>query len=105
MSFNVFTNVVSAASRRIAGWLVFVGLLLAGFGVLIISYPKFFATLAAIVFFIAGGGFIAAAVKIYMASVRLKKTMQQDSDAYRKNVRIHIEGQSDGDYDDAEGRI
>ena len=79
MSFNIFSNMVSLASRKIAGWLLFVGLVLAGFGILIIAYPNFFATMAAIFFFIAGGGLILAAMKIYIASYRFKKRMDSFS--------------------------
>ena len=95
MAFNIFTNIVSLASRRVASWLLVVGFGFTGFGFLIIAYPKFFATLAAVVFFIAGAGFILTAVKIYLAGHRWKKAIDKDSDAYRENVRLHFPGQSD----------
>jgi hypothetical protein len=106
MAFNIFTNIVSLASRRVAGWLLVVGLGFTGFGILIITYPKFFATLAAVVFFIAGAGFILTAVKIYLAGRKLKRAIDKDSDAYRENVRLHIEERpGTGDYDDTEFRM
>jgi hypothetical protein len=95
MAFNIFTNIVSLASRRVAGWLLVVGLAFTGFGILIITYPKFFATLAAVVFFIAGAGFLGTAAKIYLAGRKLKKAFDKDSDAYRENVRIHFREQLD----------
>jgi hypothetical protein len=99
MAFSIFTNIVSLASRRVAGWLLVVGLGLAGFGILIITYPKFFATLAAVAFFIAGAAFLGTAARIYLAGRRWKNTVDKDSDAYRENVRLHFPGQSDeGNY-------
>lgn len=97
MAFNIFTNIVSLASRRVAGWLIFTGLAFTGFGILIIAYPKFFATLAAVVFFIAGAGFLGTAAKIYLAGRKWKKALDKDSDAYRENVRLHFGEQPDED--------
>jgi hypothetical protein len=95
MAFNIFTNIVSLASRRVAGWLLVVGLGFTGFGFLIITYPKFFATLAAVVFFLAGAAFIGTAAKIYLAGRKWKKAFDKDSDAYRENVRLHFGQQPD----------
>ena len=67
------------------------GLLLIGFALLIYALPKFFATLAAIVFFVTGLGCGITAVKIFLAQRKLDKLGSDDSDAYRKNVQIHIE--------------
>jgi len=91
MSFHFFTNMVSMASRKVAGWVLSVGLFLIFFGLLIIAYPKFFAAVAAIFFFIAGGGLVLTAVKIFLAQRKWRKTLEQSSDVYRENVRIHIE--------------
>jgi hypothetical protein len=104
MSFKVFSSMISLASRRMAGGILFVGLILAGFGILILAYPEFFATIAAIIFFIIGGSLILTAVKIYIASWRLKKSMdsfsQQAQDG-RENVRISLGQKGDVlDYDD-----
>jgi cobalamin biosynthesis protein CobD/CbiB len=80
------------ASKSIA-WGIFVfGLMLIGFGVLILALPELFAILAAIVFFIAGAGCVATALKIYIAQRHIDKiTRDDDSTTYRKNVRIHVE--------------
>ena len=67
------------------------GLVLIGFGVVILALPEIFAFLAAAVFFLAGLGCAIAAVKIYLAQRNLDKMTQDDSAAYRKNVQIHTE--------------
>jgi hypothetical protein len=98
MAFNIFTNVVSLASARAARWLIFTGLFFTGFGILIITYPKFFATMAAVVFFLIGAGFFVTAAKIYLAARKWKKAVDTEPDSYRENVRLHIEehpGESD----------
>jgi hypothetical protein len=68
-----------------------VGLLLVGFGILILALPELFAMLAAAVFFIVGVGCVGTAVKIFLAQRRLNKISSNDSEDYRENVRIHIE--------------
>jgi uncharacterized membrane protein len=91
MSFQFYSNVISQASRRIAGGIFATGLMLIGFGLLIYLMPKFFATLAAIVFFITGIGTCITALKIFMAQRQIDKGTNNESDEYRKNVRIRIE--------------
>lgn len=91
MSFRFYTNAISQASRGIAAGIFILGLVLIGFALLIYALPKFFATLAAIVFFVAGLGCGITAVKIFLAQRKLDKLGSDDSDAYRKNVQIHIE--------------
>ncbi len=91
MSFQFYSNVISQASRRIAGGIFTTGLLLIGFGLLIYVYPKFFATLAAIVFFIAGIGTCTTALKMFAAQHRIDKNINNESNEYRENVRIRIE--------------
>jgi len=91
MSFQFYSNVISQASRRIAGGIFATGLMLIGFGLLIYLYPKFFATLAAIVFFITGIGTCVTALKIFIAQRQIDKGTNNESDEYRKNVRIRIE--------------
>ncbi len=89
--FRYYTNMVSQASRTAAAGIFSVGLLLIGFGFLIYLLPKFFATLAAIVFVAAGSACSATALKIFLAQRKLDKFTSDGSGAYRKNVRIHIE--------------
>jgi cobalamin biosynthesis protein CobD/CbiB len=86
-----FYNSIANASRSIA-WGIFVfGLMLIGFGVLILAFPEVFAMLAAVVFFIAGVGCAGTALKIYMVQRHISKMTRDDGDEYRENVRIHIE--------------
>lgn len=91
MSFRFYTNAISQVSRAAAAGIFILGLLLIGFALLIYALPRFFATLAAIVFFVAGIGCGITAVKIFLVQRRLDKFSSSDSDAYRENVHIHIE--------------
>jgi hypothetical protein len=65
--------------------------MLIGFGLLIYLMPKFFATLAAIVFFVTGIGTCITALKIFIAQRQINKGTNNESTEYRKNVRIRIE--------------
>ncbi len=92
MSFRFYTNVISQATRTIAAGIFIVGMVLIGFGFMIYLLPKFFATLAAVVFFIAGLGCGVTAVKIFLAQRKLDKMSSDDGiTGYRRNVRIHTE--------------
>ncbi len=92
MSFRFYTNVISQATRTIAAGIFIVGMVLIGFGFMIYLLPKFFATLAAVVFFIAGLGCGITAVKIFLAQRKLDKMSSDDGITdYRRNVRIHTE--------------
>ena len=95
MSFRFYTDAVSRASRSIATGIFIVGLLLIGFGVIIIALPEIFALLAAAVFFIAGLGCAITALKIFFAIGKLNRNSSDDSAAYRKNVQIHTEEHHD----------
>jgi hypothetical protein len=89
MPFRFYTNVLSQASRTMASGILVIGLLLIGFGVTIVAFPELFAYLAAMVFFVAGAGCAATAVKIFWAGRRIDRLQADDLDVYRKNVRIH----------------
>jgi len=91
MNFRFYTNAVSQASRKVAAGIFTVGLLLIGFGVVILALPEIFAFLAAAVFFFAGLGLAITAVKIFLAQRRLNKMTHDDSVGCRKNVQIHTE--------------
>jgi len=96
MPFRLYTNVLSQASRTAAAGIMIVGLLLMGFGVIIIALPELFALLAAMVFFIAGVACAITAIKIFWIQRRLDNLHPDDDlTAYRKNVRIHT-----GDHDE-----
>ena len=95
MVLSFYTNRLSEASRTVAAGVMIVGLLLMGFGVIILALPQFFAYLAAIVFFIAGVGCAITAVKIFWAQSRLDRMTSDDPHGYRKNVRIHTKNHDD----------
>ena len=88
-----YTNAISNATRTIAAAVFITGLVLIGFGFMIYLLPKFFATLAAIVFFVAGVGCALTAVKIFLRLTKLNKFSDpQAGSEVRKNVRIHTNG-------------
>jgi hypothetical protein len=89
--FRFYTNAISQASKGIAKGIFTVGLLLVGFGILILALPELFAMLAAVIFFIVGAGCGVTAIKIFLAQRQLNKINSDDSQGYRENVQIHIE--------------
>ena len=91
MIFRHYTNMFSQASRSFAVWTLIVGLLLAGFGVVILALPEVFAFLAAGVFFIMGAGCVVTAVRIFLAFRKFSRMDSDDSQGCRRNVRIHTE--------------
>lgn len=91
MSFRFYTNAISKASRRIAAAVFFVGLLLIGFGVVIVAFPEVFAWLAAALFFAGGFGCAVTAIKIFLTQRRFDKMSSDEPQDYRKNVQIHSE--------------
>ena len=95
MVFRYYTNAVSQASRAVASGILIVGMVLIGFGFMIFLLPKFFATLASIVFWIMGFGCAITAIKIFWASRKMDEANPDPSEAYRENVQIHIEDRHD----------
>jgi hypothetical protein len=93
--FRFYSNTFSQATRSVAVALFVIALTLVGVGVLIIAFPAVFAFLAALIFFIAGGGFLAVASKILLGTRRMRSN--EPSDNYRDNVRIHELDDFDGD--------
>lgn len=91
MPFRFYSNMLSQASRSLASGILVVGLLLIGFGTLILALPELFAFLAAAVFFVAGAGCAIVAIKIFWMQRRLDRfaSSDKDEDAHRINVRIH----------------
>lgn len=68
------------------------GLLLIGFGVVILALPEVFAFLAAAIFFIAALGCGITAAKIFFAQRHLDKISSDgNSQGHRENVQIHVE--------------
>lgn len=74
-----------------------IGLMLIGFGMMIIAFQKFFALLAAMMFFIAGIGCAGTALKIFLAARRMRSS-EDSSTVYHsnENVRIHELNDFDG---------
>jgi hypothetical protein len=95
MSLRFWMDLISQTSRGIAAGIFIVGLLLIGFGVIILALPEIFAFLAAAVFFIAGTGCGILAIRIFLAQKRMDKLNSDDSGAYRSNVKIHTEEYND----------
>jgi hypothetical protein len=89
--FQFYTNAISQASKGIAKGIFTTGLLLVGFGILILVLPAVFVMLAAAAFFIVGAGCVGTAVKILLMQRQINKINSDDSTSYRENVRIHIE--------------
>jgi hypothetical protein len=92
MVFRYYNSAVSQASRSLAYAILVIGLMLMGFGVVIIAMPEVFAFLAAAVFFIMGLGCAMTALKIYLAHRRMcmRTPESHAADAPRENVRIHM---------------
>ncbi len=95
MPFRFYTNMMSGASRTAAAGIMIVGLLLMGFGVIIVALPELFALLAALVFFIAGVGCAITAIRIFWAQRQLDRRTSDGPHLYRKNVRIHVQDRDD----------
>jgi len=95
MPFQFYTNMLSRASRSVAAGIMIIGLLLIGFGTLIMALPELFAYMAAAVFFIAGLGCAIAAIKIFWIQRQIDRFDTDDVDVYRKNVRIHTGNHQD----------
>jgi hypothetical protein len=91
MPFRFYSTILSQASRRLAGGMLVIGLALISFGLLIYLLPLFFATLAALVFFVTGMGVCITAIKIFAAQQNIDKEINNKPAEYRENVRIHVE--------------
>jgi len=91
MNFRFFTNAAAQATRNFAVGLFIVGLLLIGFGVLVVVFSEIFAFLAAMIFFIVGLGCGITAIKIFWTQRQLNKFDHDGSQDYRDNVQIHME--------------
>ncbi len=91
--FKMYSNMLGLASTKMAKGAFVTGLLLIGFGVLILKFPPVFAMLAAIVFFIAGLSSISVAIKILLAKKKMNRFAENVNNAYRENVNIHIDSE------------
>ena len=95
MNFRFYTNTISQASKNVAAGIFIVGMVLIGFGFLIYILRDLFAILFAILFCAVGIGCMGTAVKIFWAQRKFNKHFNDDSDTYRKNVRIHTDSWED----------
>ena len=75
----------SQATKSVAKGALVIGLMLIGFGMLVFILRDLFAFLAAALFFMAGFSAIGYAIRIFVASWK----MRRPHDPYRDNVRIH----------------
>jgi hypothetical protein len=90
MVFRTYTQTLTQASKAMAKGVFVVGLLLIGFGMLIVALPEVFVFLAAGVFFLFGFGCVVTAVKIYWAQRSLQRSMHASpEEPFRENVRVH----------------
>ena len=99
MDFRFYSNALRQASVKLASGIFVTGLLLIGFGVVIVALPMIFALLAATVFFVAGLSCAAFAVKIYLAQRKMGKRGEGEQQVYRDNVRIHIKEDHEDTFD------
>jgi cobalamin biosynthesis protein CobD/CbiB len=86
------------ATRKAAGALLAVGLLLLGLGFLVILLKAVFIFVAAALIFFAALWCISTAIRMFANIARSSKREYRDDDperAYRKNVRIHHNGNFD----------
>lgn len=108
MNFGFYKNALSQATRGVATMIFVAGLVLIGFGFLIYLLPRFFAMLAAVVFFVVGAGCLTTGVKIFLAQKKLDQINSNDSQGYspfchkpqngfRENVQIHSKEEEDYD--------
>jgi hypothetical protein len=87
--FRAYANTISQASKAMAKGVFIVGLLLLGFGTLILALPEVFALLAAAVFFFIGFGCVVTAVKIYWAQRSMNHRIDgMNQEPFRENVRV-----------------
>ena len=90
MFFRSNSNPFAEATRGIISFIFIVGLMLIGFGVLILAIPQVFVMIAAGIFFFAGLSVIGYAIKLFIAARRFNKA-SSPQDAKRKNVKVRLE--------------
>ncbi|OHB61645.1 MAG: hypothetical protein A2167_05145 [Planctomycetes bacterium RBG_13_46_10] len=97
MNFRFYTNMISQASRTVAATIFVVGLVLIGFGMIIVALPEIFAYLAAILFFISGFGCGITALRIFLAQRRLEKLADEETSDYKESIEIFNDRYTDDD--------
>jgi len=92
MIFRFYSNQLSHATRGLAAWIFTAGLFLVGFGLLVILLQDVFVFIAAGMFFLFGFWVMIYAVRLYLAARRMGGPgPDQQTDAYRDNVTVHID--------------
>jgi len=91
MNLRFYGNMISQASKNIAGGIFVGGLFLIGIGFLIYVLRDIFAILFAILFCAAGVGCIITAAKILWTQWKINRFTRDNSQSHRKNVQIHTE--------------
>jgi cobalamin biosynthesis protein CobD/CbiB len=91
LKFNIYG--LTNATRKAAGLLLALGLLLVGLGFLVILLKAVFIVIVAAIIFLAALWCISTAIKMFAMIYRTTHRKGYDDDdpqnAYRKNVRIH----------------
>ena len=90
MFFRHYFNAISNATRGLAKAIFTTGLLLTGFGALILIFPEVFATLIAAIFIFIGVGCCVTAIRIFFSTRNIRDYSDLDED-YRENVHIHFD--------------
>ena len=88
MFFKFESNTFSQAGKSIAKGSLITGLLLIGFGLLLIILKDIFVFIAAAIFFMAGFSAIGYAIKIFWATRKVNQPNKKDG-VYRENVEVH----------------
>ena len=92
MVFRFYSNQLSQATKGVAAWIFMAGLFLVGFGLLVILLKDVFVFIAAGIFFLFGFWVMYYAVRLYLAARRMgKDAPDEQSQAYRENVKVRIE--------------
>ena len=79
MVFRFYSSQLSEATKSISAWIFVVGLMLVGFGLLILLLQDIFIYVAVGLFFFAGAGVMIYAVKLFFAARKMGKALRDDS--------------------------
>lgn len=92
MVFRFYSDQLSQATRGVAAWIFMAGLFLVGFGLLVILLQDVFVFIAAGMFFLFGFWVMYYAARLYLAARRMGKSVpDEQTEAYRENVKVRIE--------------
>ncbi|MCD4830452.1 MAG: hypothetical protein K8R02_01435 [Anaerohalosphaeraceae bacterium] len=94
MFFKYYNNSLNQMSRGFAKGLFVIGLLLAGFGVLVYILKEVLAVIAAAIFMVVGFFCCVNAIRIYILSRKLNNASDPNDD-HRENVRVRIDTDAD----------